>query len=267
MTTIPQDNTPRKQCTGPCGQFLPATTEYFHRDRHNSDGLYSQCKGCKNKKAEAHRARPEVKERMSAYNKIYHEKYYSQPENHEHKRIQDKAYYEHNRIDIRAQAKLYYRRPEVYKHLRAQAKEYNSRLEVREHRLARQRVYRSNPEVRERERAKNREYGRTPEGHAIRNAVRRNYHARKKVIPGTHTAAQLQDLLKRQKYRCYYCSARFEKRNGRHIYHVDHTFPISRVDFDIPANDISYLVLSCPTCNLSKGDKFPWEFHKGGKLL
>src|SRR6266567_4724163 len=36
---------------------------------------------------------------------------------------------------------------------------------------------------------------------------------------------------------------------------------------DIPANDISYLVLACPTCNNSKHDKFPWEFSKGGRLL
>ncbi len=95
--------------------------------------------------------------------------------------------------------------------------------------------------------------------------------ARKRAIGGTHTAAQIQELLKRQKYRCYYAAcghARFEKRNGKYIFHVDHTFPISRVvGTDIPANDINYLVLACPFCNISKHDKFPWEFPEGGKLL
>jgi hypothetical protein len=38
------------------------------------------------------------------------------------------------------------------------------------------------------------------------------------------------------------------------------------VGTDIPANSIDYLVLSCPTCNLSKGDKFPWEWLDGGRL-
>jgi 5-methylcytosine-specific restriction endonuclease McrA len=96
----------------------------------------------------------------------------------------------------------------------------------------------------------------------------RNRRARKRAILGTHTSQQIQELLKRQHCRCYYCSARFEKRNGNYSYHVDHTFPLSRViGTDIPANDISYLVLACPRCNDSKGTKFPWEWFEGGRLL
>jgi len=95
-----------------------------------------------------------------------------------------------------------------------------------------------------------------------------NREVRKKAIKGSFTAQQIQDLLKRQKHRCYYCSIKFEKHKSKYIYHIDHTFPISRVvGTDIPANDISYLVLTCPPCNRSKHDKFPWEFPEGGKLL
>jgi hypothetical protein len=36
---------------------------------------------------------------------------------------------------------------------------------------------------------------------------------------------------------------------------------------DIPANDISYLVISCGPCNVSKGARFPWEWIDGGRLL
>jgi len=44
--TIPQDGIPRKQCTGPCKQWFPVTTEFFHRDKSKKDGLRSWCKTC-----------------------------------------------------------------------------------------------------------------------------------------------------------------------------------------------------------------------------
>ncbi len=95
--------------------------------------------------------------------------------------------------------------------------------------------------------------------------------AHRKTVLGTHTAAQIQEQLRRQKYRCYYAAcgfSTFKKRDGGYVYHVDHTFPLSRVaGTNIPANTIDYLVLACPTCNLSKHDKFPWEWPEGGRLL
>jgi len=98
----------------------------------------------------------------------------------------------------------------------------------------------------------------------------RNRYARKKSVQGTHTSEQIQDQLKRQKYRCYYAAcgnAKFKKKDGKYIYHIDHTYPISRVaGSDIPANSIDYLVLACPACNHSKKDKFPWEWAEGGRL-
>jgi CRISPR/Cas system Type II protein with McrA/HNH and RuvC-like nuclease domain len=95
-----------------------------------------------------------------------------------------------------------------------------------------------------------------------------NRRAIKKAIPGTYTSAQIQDQLKRQKHKCYYCHKRFQKIKDKHIYHIEHTFPLSRVaGTDIPANSIDYLVLACPHCNHSKSDKFPWEWAEGGRLL
>lgn len=100
------------------------------------------------------------------------------------------------------------------------------------------------------------------------HAYKQKRRATKNSIAGKHTSGQILDLLKRQKYKCYYCNTKFEKHKDKYVYQVDHTFPISRVvDTDIPANDISYLVLACPRCNRSKKDKFPWEFPQGGKLL
>jgi len=86
-----------------------------------------------------------------------------------------------------------------------------------------------------------------------------------------YTAAQIREQLKRQHYRCYYAKcgfAKFQRIKGKFVYHVEHTFPVSRVAATAtPANDIGYLVLACPACNLSKGDKFPWEWPEGGRLL
>lgn len=85
-------------------------------------------------------------------------------------------------------------------------------------------------------------------------------------VSGGYTTSQIEEQLKRQKYCCYYCHNKFRVNEGRHIYHIDHTFPLSRVDKGTPANDISYLVLACPGCNLKKGNKFPWEWLEGGRL-
>jgi len=96
------------------------------------------------------------------------------------------------------------------------------------------------------------------------NARDRNRSARKRAVAGKHTPKQIHEQYDRQKGKCYYC--RKKVKWGDH--HVDHTFPLSRVvGTDIPANDISYLVITCAHCNESKGAKFPWEWPEGGRLL
>lgn len=42
----------KKRCTGPCDRLLPATSEFFHRDKQKPDGLQPQCKVCRNEKTE-----------------------------------------------------------------------------------------------------------------------------------------------------------------------------------------------------------------------
>lgn len=144
---------------------------------------------------------------------------------------------------ILTKAKEYYKRPEIRKHILA----YQGSPEARKH----VRIYRSQPEVR-----------------AKYSTYRHNRRAHEKSVKGTYASEQLQEQLKRQKHKCYYCQKRFQKTKGTYIYHIDHTFPLSRVvGTDIPANSIDYLVMTCPTCNLSKGNKFPWEFPEGGRLL
>lgn len=75
---------------------------------------------------------------------------------------------------------------------------------------------------------------------------------------GTYTIQQIQEQYERQKGACYYCKVKVGKK-----YHIDHVVPISRGG----SNDISNLVISCPTCNLRKNDKLPHEWLEGGRLL
>ncbi len=87
------------------------------------------------------------------------------------------------------------------------------------------------------------------------------------AVEGTLNAQQIRDKLKNQRYTCYYCRDKLERRkDGTYIYHLDHTVPISRPESG-PRHDVNFIVLTCPTCNLRKKDKLPSEWPEGGRLL
>lgn len=270
---------PLKRCSAcPEGQqWHPATTEFFQRHKRMKDGLASQCRACRNAKDKAYKSRPEIREHRRAHMKTYNRR----PEVRERNRIRSRERYND---------------PEVHKQIRAYHNTYNKvyrrRLDVQEKMRIGQRVYKSRPEARENNRIWQRSYYRRSGIYEKLRARQRIYYrvsyhrpesqarirvngltriSRKRAVQGTHTAAQIAEQLKRQKYHCYYAAcgySKFPKANGKYVFHIDHTYPISRVaGSDIPANDMSYLVLTCPSCNLSKGDKFPWEWIEGGKLL
>src|SRR5260221_3346101 len=232
-----------KRCTGPCGRLLPATPEFFHRQK--KDHLHNQCKECRNKKEKEYRSQPEVHEQTLARRKSHyrqpevHEQilaqqqvYRSRPEVREHRNAQQKAY--HSRSEVREYrrnyGKAYYSRPEVQERERAYHKSYweanRDRPEVQESKRAYGSIYNRRPEVRERKRVNAREYYwghpeikekinsrlkvyyRRPEVREKIRASRGIYdharRARKRAALGTHTVAQIREQLKRQHYRCYY---------------------------------------------------------------
>lgn len=90
-----------------------------------------------------------------------------------------------------------------------------------------------------------------------RRAIILRYEGRKHGAEGTHTTQDILRMKKVQRGKCYYCGCKLTK------YHVDHVIPLSRGG----SNDPSNLVLACPSCNTSKGDRLPSEWIKGGKLL
>lgn len=69
-------------------------------------------------------------------------------------------------------------------------------------------------------------------------------------------SADIQALLTSQRFRCWWCGALVSD-----DYHVDHRVPLSRGG----TNDVGNLCITCPSCNLHKSDKMPWEFN--GRLV
>lgn len=248
VTPHAQEGNPLEKRCSKCNNVFPATPEFFHR---NGTGLRPNCKACNRKRVNDYYKQPDVHAQRIDYTKEYRER------NQEHIRAHKKAYYSQPEIQEhkREYTRTYRTRPDVKEKRRIESSEYNSKPEVKARRLDNERRYLQIPEKRKHKRERDR----------VNQHTRRS---RKRIVKGTHTPEQIQDLLKRQKRKCYYCSVRFEKKDGKYVYHIDHTFPLSRVaGTDIPANDINYLVLACPKCNTSKNDKFPWEWSEGGRLL
>jgi 5-methylcytosine-specific restriction endonuclease McrA len=87
--------------------------------------------------------------------------------------------------------------------------------------------------------------------------------ARKRGVPGCHTAAEIVKLYADQEGRCHY--ADFAGNRGCEVdlrghYHKDHKNPLSRPETH-PTNDISNIALTCGPCNVRKHDMTENEFR------
>lgn len=80
--------------------------------------------------------------------------------------------------------------------------------------------------------------------------------ARKLDAPGSHSAEDIHLQYKSQRGKCWHCG----KKVGD-TYHVDHLIPLYKGG----SNDARNIVISCPTCNSSKGAKMPHEWN--GRLF
>lgn len=202
----PQD-VPTKTCTK-CGKTLPATAEFFTRNKKTRDGLHAHCKECRSAYSTANR------ERFAEYKRIYGAAYYAA--NRERCRAYDAANRERRRENKRAWTAANRERLTEYK-----------------------RFYRA-----------------THPGFV--SASNRRRRARRLSAEGTHTAADIEAQVKRQKGKCFWCGEKVGD-----TYHVDHIVPLSRGGSNDPEN----LVIACPSCNCSKQDKLPSEWPQGNRLL
>lgn len=277
-----------KRCAK-CQQDLPATNEYFPSHKAHADGLNSQCKTCTNAAQRARRAHPPTPipdghKRCTHCKRVLpktSEYFYSNNKRSLHSKCKecDKAIKRKRPIDILPEG---YKRCGTCKEIKPATTEYFyprkgrtaflepsckicrrayfARVVSPEKRLAYSRKYEALPKYQE----KRKEYRRT---HKQESLIRyRNRRTRQKNVPGTLTSQQIQYKLRKQRFRCYYCFAKFEKQSGKYVYHLDHTIPISRPEAG-PRHDMSFTVLACPTCNLSKGHKLLHEWPAGGRLF
>lgn len=86
----------------------------------------------------------------------------------------------------------------------------------------------------------------------------RNRKARKRNAEGSHTAADIQQLLILQKSKCAVCRVSIAKG-----YHVDHVIPLALNG----GNGKDNLQLLCPHCNLSKNAQHPVDFMQSRGML
>lgn len=267
-----EDYTPTKACRK-CNQELPATTEYFSRDKKAKDGLFYWCKSC-------HRAYyQENKDAIATYKREYrlinpekiqkkNRQYYQanrdkllegKRENYQVNR--DKAieyqheYYQANRDKILEQKHEYYQANQD--ELRDKSREY---YQVNlDEKLEYQRKYRqvNLDKIREYEQV-------NTEKKRIRNSRRR---ARKRSLPDTFTVEQWQACLEYHHYCCAVCGSQLRDLFGNIEPHADHWIPLSYEGEDNPGTTADNIVCLCSACNLSKGAKLPdiWLTEQFGK--
>lgn len=202
-------NMETRTCTK-CGKIFPATTEFFHRDKKNKDGICTMCKACRC--ANSKEWRDANREHLAEYDRRW------RAENPELARAANRRWRAANRE----------RRAENSSRWRAAN---------REHLAEYKRLWE----------AKN------PDN---RRAARNRRRARKVEAGGNHTTEDIQRQYEVQNGKCWWC-----QRDVGDDYHADHLVPLAEGGH----NGASNLVISCPSCNLSKGAKMPHEFN--GRLF
>lgn len=92
-------------------------------------------------------------------------------------------------------------------------------------------------------------------------ASTRNKKAMRKSAPGTHTATDIEDILRLQNFKCAECKVSVKLRHNRHI---DHIIPLSKGGTNFRTN----LQILCPPCNMHKHNTDPIDFaQRKGRLL
>lgn len=291
MDDIVSPDTPLKQCRQ-CKRFFPATSAHFYLDKRRKNGLYGHCKQCHHQyyakqreprleKARQHYSLHKEEKRtyqLQRYARHKEELLWRQRQYYrEHKdthRARSHQYHVLHKEELREKQRQY--SAQNREALRERARRYHR--ENREVLLRRQRqYYAEHREEHSRYRRLHREeinewqkrYLQSERGNLIKSAIIHKRRAQKKHIGGTLTAQHIQEKLKCQQYRCYYADcgyARFERRHGRYIFHLEHTIPVSRTEAG-PRHDSNFVVLACPSCNLKKHNKLPHEWPEGNRLM
>ena len=154
-----------------------------------------------------------------------------------------------NKEKLRAQERARYAKdPEKYRNkVRLQYQKNGEKIRAK--RIAYHYEVYQNPSVREAAAKRTREWAAAHPDKVRANA--RNGKAKRKNVPGKHSAADIAAIKKMQKNKCAYCRVRLGRK-----YHIDHITPVSKGG----TNDRCNLQIACVGCNLSKGARDP-IFH------
>lgn len=232
------DIIPQKTCNK-CGNQYPATTDHFRR---YGAGFTSPCKKCV--------AINKREWRQNNPNKVREQK----KRNYEKQRDHFLEYYREWSRAHKEQRRLKPVTPEQRERSRVQAAKWYAENKERASKSSASR-YLADPQA-----AKDRikDYlKRNPHKQAQFSKVStQNRRARELAAEGTFTAADIRLQYRAQRGKCWHCSKPVGDK-----YHVDHLRPLAKGGTNDPRN----LVISCPTCNLSKGDRQTWEWN--GRLF
>lgn len=256
---------PTRTCTT-CNANLPATEEFFNRQKGNKTGkrrLRAVCRRCR---AEQERERryaktgqrperlPDGKRRCSVCKRVMPstEEFFITERGKvrnpclECSRERNRRAYHRNGEERIAQVarwrKANHAKTLIYSRRWREANLELSRKQSREY-------ARANKEKR---REYNARWRSTPRGNALHRAKEARRRARKRSAPGDHTASDVLTRYDLQAGKCYWCGKRVAF--GEHD--VDHIFPLSKGGGNGPGN----ICVSCPACNRSKSAKSPLEF-------
>ncbi len=236
------DIIPRKRCPI-CGEYFPATLEYFHKRSDRTGGLQSNCKTCRKKIDHERNQRPEVKARHKELQqresvKEYHRKYEKTEKVKETRKKyrQTEECKERKRVNQTKRMLI----PEVKEHSR----QLSNRDEIRLPRLEKLRS--GYPQRKTRQAEYYREHNQKPES---KFKARSRGHRRRSALinaKGSFTTDEIKELYNLQDGRCGYCGIPL-----KFGYHADHMNPISKGG----DNTIENILLTCPECNMAKHDK------------
>lgn len=256
-----------------CNRELPATTEYFYRNKTKKDGLQSICKECKSKVDRAYNQAnqeniskqsrkyyEENKDKISEYHKIYYE------ENKSEINKQHKEYYQNNRETILENTKEYYENNK--EHIKEYKKEYyemnkkkikeksKERYKAnRKHVLKRVNKYRIKNKdiIKEKKRIYNKE---NPGNSKIRA---QRYRTKKRSLPATLTEQQWEQIKEDFNSECAYCGKTESQQIDEYgeTLHQEHFIPLSKGGGYTHNN----IIPSCKGCNCSKNDKDFFEWY------
>lgn len=206
-----------------CTQTFPRTAEYFHRHPKTRDGFQPKCKACAAAYAAEYRAKHVS--RLSASSRVYYASHHTEI------RQSQKSYYVENRDAIRAHQKA--------------LRESTGVLGQQQRRLYDRRYRLLNDD-----RLRQQKHAYYQRNRLAFRSWSQAYKARRRAAPGHHTEADVKQQYATQAGKCYWC----DKPLGS--FERDHVVPLTRGGTNWPEN----IVVACPTCNRSKGNRLPEDW-------